>query len=158
MKEISLTRGKVALVDDDDYEHISQYKWHVSSSGYARRNVPHPTKYGKRTLLLMHRAIMGLSHDDKREVDHIDGNRLNNCRANLRICSHSENARNKSPYAHSTVGLKGVTKKGGGERWKAQIMLNGRRKHLGYFATPEEAHAAYRKAAAELHGEFARLE
>lgn len=152
MKEIALTQGFVAIVDDEDYEYLSQYKWHFGG-GYARRNVPHPTRPGKRTTLKMHRAIMGLDFDDEREVDHIDGAGLNNQRANLRVCLHEENVRNKSRHSNNRSGLKGAS--ADREKWKAQITANGRNIYLGLFDTAEEAHAAYRKAAAALHGEYA---
>ncbi|CAH2910535.1 MAG: hypothetical protein CPSOU_1803 [uncultured Paraburkholderia sp.] len=158
MKEITLSRGMVALVDDEDFEWLSASKWTGRKDGYACRNVPHPINAGKRTTLLMQRAIMGMESSDKREVDHIDGNRLNNCRSNLRICSHSENGRNKRPYRTSKSPFKGISKESGKSKWTAQIMVDGRQKRIGYFETPEEAHAAYRRAAAELHGEFARFE
>lgn len=156
MKEISLTRGLVTLVDDEDYEWLSVHKWHVASHGYARRNVPHPDIQGKRSTLPMHRAIMGLDSNDVRVVDHIDGNRLNNQRSNLRVCLHCENSRNRQRHSVNKIGLKGVCKYK--RKWKAQILSDGKKINLGYFKTPEEAHAAYRKAAVDLHGEFARFE
>jgi hypothetical protein len=157
MKEIALTRGFVAIVDDEDYEWLSATKWHyLSRGGYSFSNIRHPVIAGKWTTLLMHRAIMQMRHDDRREVDHIDGNRLNNCRANLRICSRMDNAKNKRRHADNSTCLKGVTRDR--KRWMAQITANGVHMYLGSFRSPEEAHAAYRKAALELHGEFARFE
>src|SRR5258708_35296117 len=96
LKEISLTRGLVALVDDEDYDELSQYRWRVNGSGYAMRLGWHPTIPGKRIYITMHRHLLGLQPGDQWEGDHIDNNRLNNCRRNLRICSTAQNVRNRS--------------------------------------------------------------
>lgn len=154
MKQIELTKGKFTIVDDEDYEDLMKLKWHVNQGGYAVRMIKHPTKSGKQVVLQMHRYLMGLTHGDQRHVDHIDVDRLNNTRANLRICTYVENARNKSKPSHNTSGFKGVYAYYGG-RWRAAIS-SGKRKyvHLGVFDTPEAAHAAYCQAADRLYGEF----
>lgn len=90
------------------------------------------------------------------EIDHVDGDKSNNRFANLRIASRSENMRNVSAYASSKSGLKGTSFDRVSGKWRAQIMLNRRGKFLGRFATAEEAHAAYRAAAEQIHGAFAR--
>lgn len=154
MKEIPLTRGLVALVDDEDYETISKFKWHVHETGYALRKVKHPIK-GTWTHISMHRQILGIEFGDRRDIDHIDGNRRNNTRLNLRICSRAENQYNRGANSNNTSGYKGVYWKHDRKKWGACIRANDKRKYLGYFPTPEEAYAAYCKAASELHGEFA---
>jgi hypothetical protein len=90
-------------------------------------------------------------------IDHIDGNGLNNKWSNLRSCSQSENMRNQKLSKLSKYGFKGVSLSKEKKKYRANIVLNYKQKHLGYFNTPEEAYAAYCAAAKELHGEFARL-
>jgi hypothetical protein len=103
----------------------------------------------------MHRLIVGLSNDDKRVVDHIDGNPLNNQRSNLRVCAPSQNIKNQRLRTDSTSGLKGVSKYQG--YWRARIQVDGKRINLGNFSTREEAHAAYCLAARQFHREFANF-
>lgn len=91
-----------------------------------------------------------------KEIDHIDGNGLNNNPANLRLATKSENQHNRGANKNNTSGFKGVSQDKQTKRWTAKIRLHGKRRHLGYHSTPEEAHAAYVRAAEELHGEFAR--
>lgn len=157
MKKIPLTQGFFALVDDADFVELSKYKWYASKthkSVYARRKV---CVAGKMISILMHRVIIGDAANGL-EVDHRDGDGLNNQRDNLRACTRGENARNIKPRPNKT-GLKGVrvesrlikpTKK-----YSAQIRFNGKQIHLGLFITAEQAHAAYCEAAKRLHGEFA---
>ena len=89
-------------------------------------------------------------------VDHIDSNPANNAIANLRLATNAENACNRGAPANNTSGYKGVTWKKSKNRWNAQIMVDRKKKNLGYFNTAEEAHAAYCNAAEQLHGNFAR--
>jgi hypothetical protein len=142
-------------VDDEDYEWLNQYKWSFEGR-CASRGVRHPHATDKGITQKMHRLIMGLEFGDKRVVDHIDGNPLNNRRSNLRVCTHRENMRNRKHHASSSNALKGVKKNG--NRWRATITIDYAQKNLGSFSTAEEAHAAYCRAAAALHGEFARFE
>jgi hypothetical protein len=106
-----------------------------------------------------HRIIyllaFGVDPSDK-EIDHIDGDGLNNDPANLRLATRSENLRNRGANKNNTSGFKGVRSNKQTGRWRAEIGLHGKLLHLGLFDTPEEAHAAYVRAAKELHGEFAR--
>ena len=90
------------------------------------------------------------------EIDHIDGNRSNNKIKNLRLASGNENLWNQKRYSNNTSGFKGVSFAKRHKKWTARIACNGKSKDLGYFPTPELAHMAYCKAAAELHGDFAR--
>src|ERR1700722_4389868 len=112
-KEIVLSKGKVALVDDDDFDRISQHKWYCNHYGYAIRKsfndkIPDYLKPGYKSIresgkirwvavIWLHREILNL-RDNKIEVDHIDGDPLNNQRSNLRVCSHRQNNRNKKKY------------------------------------------------------------
>lgn len=103
----------------------------------------------------MHREIMGLSIGDQREVDHINGNRLDNRRCNLRLATHEQNMHNARRRKDNSSGFKGVSWKVRDRKWYAAIEISGKRIHLGVFDTAEEAHVAYCGAADRLHGEFA---
>jgi len=150
MKEIPLTKGYVALVDDEDYEWLMQWKWHVSisrSSPRAARNI------GRGRQLFMHRAIMDAPPD--KQVDHKDLCGLNNQRSNLRLCSNAENNRNKGKRPNNTVGYCGVVRSGKG--FMPKIKINGKQLYFGTFPTPELAAKARDIAAIKYYGEFAHL-
>jgi hypothetical protein len=91
-----------------------------------------------------------------KQIDHVNGNKSDNRFANLRLATNSQNACNRTVSARNTSGFKGVSFSSKQQAWKADVRINGVTKHLGYYPTPELAHMAYCKAAAELHGEFAR--
>ena len=157
MIEIPLTQGQVALIDDENYKLVSQYKWHAhwnkdTKSYYAATNVK---KEGGRTLLLMHRLIMNAQKGE--QVDHINHDTIDNRKENLRLCTNSQNQHNKGKRIDNTSGLKGVSRYKPSGKWQARIQLNGKQIHLGRFLTPEEAYEAYCKAALELHGEFSKV-
>lgn len=150
--QIPLTRGLVALVDDEDAGWLSRFKWCAMPKRlafYAMRTV----YGGKSKTVYMHRLILGAPQGV--EVDHINMNALDNRRGNLRLCTGAENKLNRRAMALSVTGLKGVSPSRGG--YMAMIKKDGKSHFLGRFPTPEEAHEAYRHAAAELHGEFARV-
>lgn len=151
MKKIPLTKGKFAIVDDEDYELLSHWKWYVNYHGYAERDT---TSSGKTLHFKMHQVIMG--HVDGKEIDHKNGDKLDNTRSNLRFCTHSQNLGNIGRSKHNKTGLKGVhwyTKYG---CYRAQIRDKGKVRWLGNFKTAIEAHEAYTAAASKIHGEFAR--
>lgn len=155
-REIPLTKGQVAFVSDCDYERLSSYKWFAFfrvGSWYAHRNGP--TVSGKRETIMMHHDIVGKPARGM-VTDHINRNGLDNRRCNLRHASYSENAMNRKTRKTSTTGLKGVSPKKSNGKWIAAIQVSGKRKHLGVFLTPEDAHAAYCAAAKLMHGEFSR--
>ena len=156
MKEIKLTQGKVAIVDDEDYEYLRQFKWcarnHRGYTWYAQRFSQ--TVNGKRRIILMHRYIMDTP--DGMETDHINHNGLDNRRENLRICTCAENRRNNRIAENNTTGYKGVGYTTDGYI-RAQIRCNNKKHHLGHFKTVEAAAKAYNKAALKYHGEFANL-
>ncbi|MGG5541944.1 AP2 domain-containing protein [Burkholderia vietnamiensis] len=156
MKEIPLTKGFVALVDDEDFEALSKYRWHVTECGrnrYAERSV----REGKRVRkILMHREI--LQPHPGMHVDHRDGDGLNNQRANLREATRSQNQHNRGKSCNNTSGYKGVSRHSRDGSWAASISKDGKHINLGYYATPELAYGAYCRAAEELHGEFKRIE
>ncbi len=151
-KEIKLTQGKVALVDDADYEYLSQWQWcalKAPNTFYAVRNSSMST--GKRSTIYMHQVLCG------KGADHVDGNGINNTRGNLRLATHAQNMRNSRIPKNNSSGFKGVTWDKQHKKWRAQIQVNGRTQYLGLFAGPEEAGSAYDAAARELHGDYARL-
>lgn len=155
MKTIELTKGLVALVDDEDYDFLSQWKWYAKTNkktgkSYACRSVHTAGQQPK--AVVIHRTIMQAKPGEI--VDHKDGNPLNNQRSNLRICNHQQNTCN-SPSRSGTSKYKGVHKQGG--KWAAVILANGVSHRLGSYYNEGNAARAYNEAAARLHGEFAYL-
>jgi len=150
MKEIQLTRGYVALVDDEDYELVSQYNWSVSIKNhtcYAR------SRLGKADNpdTLLHRFLLNAPAGV--EVDHKDGNGLNCQRSNIRLATSKQNNCNKWVQGE---GYRGVTLRPNG-RYQARIRDDERRIVIGTFDTDLEAARAYDEAARKYHGEFAML-
>jgi len=155
MKEIPLTQGKVALIDDEDYYRVNQYRWFAwkrSNTWYAR----HVQRRGKekRTIIDMHRLIMGFP---EHTVDHIDGNGLNNTRNNLRNATIAQNIKNARKRSDSKQPYKGIEWDKVNLNWHAYICPKGKKTNLGRFATAEAAAHAYDTAAIRLYGEFAHL-
>ncbi len=153
MMEIPLTDGKVAIVDNEDFEFLSQWKWRFHK-GYADRNFNYAG--GKRKCMLMHRVIA--MTPDGMETDHINGNKLDNRRCNLRVCYRSENRFNQGKYNgdhHSQY--KGVTWHKTWRKWQAQIRIDGKTKFLGKFDSEIAAALAFNEIAKQYHGEFAKL-
>ena len=151
MKEVTLTRGKVALLDDEDFERVSAHKWCYMTAGYGARSV---CQGKSKRIVYLHRFL--LEAPDGKRVDHIDGNKLNNQRSNLRLCTHQENMQNSKQYANNTSGHKGVAFDKFTGSWKAYINVAGKTVHLGRFPTAELA-AEYRNSMAEkVFGEFNR--
>jgi len=153
-KLIYLTQGKVTVVDDDDYEELSKHKWCLSVYGYVVRNI---VENGKRTGLRMHRKIMNLCSNDKLEIDHINGDKLDNRKSNLRIVSRNQNMFNRGVYKSSKAKCKGVCFEKLKNKWRSQIQCFGKKEFLGFFESKQEAAIAYNKRATELFGEYARL-
>jgi len=162
VKAIRLTQGKVALVDDEDFDAVSKFKWYAQREHkstdlwYARGKVRMPN--GKSKLVLMHRFILGALHGQR--TDHWDRNGLNNQRDNLRIATATQNGGNRKPNAgpNRSSRYKGVGNLyRGAHSWQAKIVVGGQQKYLGVFLTEEDAARAYNKAALDIFGEFARL-
>lgn len=156
-REIPLTRGFVALVDDEDFEFASRWKWYAAATGpsrrynYACRGVWAPESRARRTVLL-HRELMG--NPVGLVVDHINGDTLDNRRCNLRACTHAENLRNKV----SNVGahpFKGVFHHH--RAWYAKLKKGGEVFISKAQRSIEDAARAYDELALQHHGEFARL-
>lgn len=145
-----------ALVDLEDAEWLSRWSWHLDPSGYAARHfytgdrkVP-----GSRHKVYMHRQILGLKPHDPRYGDHINGNRLDNRRANLRIVTPLESAQNTSGRKRTSK-FRGVSYRADRCKWRATHQVNGKRYFIGHFDTEEEAAIAARRWR-EQHMPFAR--
>lgn len=148
-REIPLTRGKVAFVDDEVYEAISSVKWQATQNGkkwYAVR-------WDKRKRVYMHRVILGYTGNGR--VDHRDGDGLNNTRGNLRVCTHTQNLHNSGPTKTNKSGYKGVSWSKKRKKWIAQIMSERKHHLIGVFDDPVDAAHAYDAMAILLHGKFA---
>lgn len=155
MKWFILPAGMWILIDEIDIPVIQTGSWRLCNWGYIigiTRNNPYENKCLHR--IIAERMNLNLSN----LIDHKDGNKLNNQRDNLRPATHAENTRNSKRPINNTSGYKGVSWHKRLQKWQAKISVNGRRIHLGYFDTSEEAHAAYCKAADKYHGEFARYD
>jgi hypothetical protein len=157
VKEIPLTRGLVALVDDEDFELVSQYKWYAQKNTGSRTFYAKSCTLRKRTgqSLSMHRLI--LAAPDGLLVDHINGNGLDNRGSNLRLATNAQNAQNCAGRFGSVSKFKGVAFHRRHKCWIAKIAHQARAYHLGYFNSEVEAARAYDQKARELFGEFARL-
>ena len=156
MKEILLTQGKVALVDDEDFEKLNRYKWYAmqtKQNWYSVRNI---RINNKQTLVCMHREIINAPIN--KQVDHINGNGLDNQKKNLRLCTHQQTQHNKrNPNKNNKLGIKGVRWCERDKKFQAQIEINGKEIRLGYFKNVSDADSAYRKAEKKYFGEFARI-
>lgn len=145
MKEIQLTRGFVALVDDEDFERLNQFKWCLYNQ-YAGRKLK-STEGPRNTARLMHHELLPDIVKGKTHVDHKDRNKLNNQRNNLRYCTQGQNTLNSIVLSES--GLRGVrfVARNPKKPYHAYININRKQRHLGYFATELEAIKAYNDAA-----------
>lgn len=158
MKHIQLTQNQVALVDDSDYAELSKHKWCASKNPngdfYATRNVK---INGKLHTIFMHREILGLEYGDPRHSNHKNHQTLDNRRDNIRICTRNQNQMNQKPRQNTTSKYKGVSWVKQREEWQAQVRVNGKSIHLGYYDDEEMAAMAYDLVARKAHGEFAYL-
>jgi hypothetical protein len=151
MKLVPISNGKFAKVDDEDFELVNKFHWHMDGAGYARTNVWRNNK--KDSAPRMHRLILG-NVDTKLHIDHINGDKLDNRKSNLRVLTCSQNAMNRGPQTNNSSGYKGVVYDRSRNKWKAEIGVNKKRIHLGRFDSAEEAALAYNQASFKYHGEF----
>jgi hypothetical protein len=162
MKKIELTQGYSAIVDDVDYERVmAMGSWSVDIHGQKPLHMAYAATYTKNggehswTTTRMHRVIVQAKRG--MDVDHINHDGLDNRRANLRVCSHAENIRNKRKSRGTSSIYKGVSWHKSRGKWEAYIIVSGRKTHLGLYADEAEAARAYNEAAREMFGEFAFL-
>lgn len=144
---IPLTRGKYAIVDEEDFEKMNQWKWHCTYFGYAARR---EGKNGK--MIFMHSEICGFE-----APDHINRNKLDNRKSNLRQASESQNKMNIGKRASNTSGYIGVSFQKRSNLWHAYIGCDKKRFHIGYFKTAIEAARARDLLAKKVHGSFVSL-
>lgn len=159
MKQIPLTQGKVALVDDQDYDRLSQYKWSAAymknvDGWYAHRGTRMcERRAGMPCVVSMHREVMGFPAGI--EVDHVNRNPLDNRRENLRLATHSQNGGNRKRDRDSSSEYKGVVWYKKVNKWRASIRVNYELHVLGFFELAADAARAYDEAARKYFGEFA---
>ncbi len=159
MIEIPLTRGQVALVDDEDFELVNKYSWQAqwnnyTKSFYARANSL--KREGKLRPLYMHRIILNAGKGE--QVDHINHATLDNRKENIRICSRSQNGCNRGAASTNRSGYKGVFWETQRSMWHSRITIDGKSIHLCFSDDPKVCYDAYCLAAKKYHGEFARVE
>jgi len=156
-KIINLTKNMIAIVDEEDYEWLNQYKWCVAKGSDNKCYAVRRNKNLKPNKIRMHREIMNLQHDNNLEVDHINGDTLDNRKSNLRICIHKDNLRNRKIQSNNTSGFNGVSFTKRENKWRSYIVIDQKQKSLGSFDSKEEAAKAYNEAAKKYFGEFAKL-
>lgn len=145
LKKIHLTNSILeAIVDDEDYERVIKHNWYINNVGYASTSI-------KGKDIFLHYFVMG----EKKglEIDHIDQNKLNCSKDNLRFCTHSQNTANCGPKKNNKLGIKGVDFQQG--KYRATIRFNYKKIFIGYFDTLREAAAAWNEASKKYFGEFA---
>lgn len=152
MREINLSGGFVALVDDEDYEYLNQFNWCVQRLKHTYYAARRDSVLNSNDYLYMHRVIMNTPSD--MQVDHRDHNGLNNQKYNLKNCTKMQNAHNMKPRSRSGYLGVSISKKG---YIIAQITCGGHYEYIGIYKTTKDAAEAYDKRAKELFGEFANL-
>lgn len=164
--ELTTRCGRKFRVGVESFARIKDFNWFIEKDRegrcYVVRNIYMPRDGGPRRTrrVRLARFLMGLERGDPRVVDHIDGDTMNNCLSNLRVCTVAENSRNQGMRRGNKIGFKGVSRhirKDGSVGWAAYITLDRKRHNLGVYLSPEEAHESYCKAAKILHGEFANF-
>lgn len=135
-----------AIIDRKCLSKVNKYRWHLTTTGYARTQIT-----GSRVFVYMHRLLLNTCF----RVDHINGSRLDNRLANLRECSVSQNAWNRGKVSRNTSGYKGVSWDKKNKRWRVLIMAHGKQIHVGRFDDIQDARKAYLEKAKQVHGKFA---
>ncbi len=151
--QVPLTRGLVALIDDEDAERVLAYKWHAAP---VSPGCIYATRWGGRSsaksTVYLHRALM--DPPDGMMVDHVNGNTLDCRRSNMRLVTNQQNSWNRKARRSNPIGVLGVTRRKSG-KFEARILVSWQNLALGTFRTVEEASAAYKAAALKYRGEYA---
>lgn len=155
-KEIKLTRNMVAIVDDENFEWLNQWKWYAQKSGntyYAKRR----ETQGEKKFIYMHRLIMRAKPGQ--EIDHANGNGWDNRIENMRFCTDSQNFQNSRKRKNCSSKYKGVHYANHAKKWRAMICAPGvgKSSHIGCYSSEREAAKSYNEKAKVLFGEFANL-
>lgn len=153
--KIPLTQGQVALVDAEDIVWLTQYGWHFAKrndgkGGYVKCKINGRQEYMHTVVMRRYGRLL-----EGCEIDHRNGNGIDNRKRNLRVCQHHQNLANQRRRSDNTSGVKGVHFFQCTRRWQAYITVRGKRKHLGYFSTRTEAKKVREQAAQNEFGEFA---
>lgn len=158
MKKIRIAKDAYTIVDDEDYQYLSQFKWYYNKHrGYAHFGGRHSDLF--RNKALMHRVILGLNDKSSShiEVDHINRDKLDNRKSNLRLCDHSSNQSNSKLRVNNSSGYRGVHWNKATKMWRCKITRHGKTYELGYFSDRIEAAKVYNDHSVNLFGEFAYL-
>ena len=156
--EIELCGYRV-LIDDEDFNKIKNHNWSIETQ--ALKKGKQYFRYfdnAIKSTVTLHRLIMGCVLHDKKEVDHISGDTLDNRKQNLRIGTHTQNMQNVKRHKDNSTGYKGVDYNKEHKKYCARIAVNKRQIKLGYYKTAEEAYSVYCEASKKYHGEFGRIE
>lgn len=156
-KEIPLTQGKYAIVDDEDFEELNRYKWYAhkdKNTFYAMRHVTkeEAKKEGRSTrdtTIYMHQQILGKK--EGYQIDHVNGNGSDNRRKNLRYVTNRQNAQNR--HINKSSQYPGVSWHKQSQKWRMRIRINGKEIHLGLFTNEYDAFLAYKNAVKTLTGQ-----
>lgn len=156
MKKIELTQGKFALVDDDDFDRVNQFKWYAykpkrKNLWYARRNAPKDG--GRQMTVLLHHVIL----TGHKQIDHKNGDGLDCQKHNLRPATAQQNGSNRRRHFNNVSGFKGVHWRESSRKWRSVLCFAGENISLGYFDNKADAARAYDGAAKKYFGEFAKL-
>lgn len=155
MQEIPLTHGYVALVDDEDYERLRGYRWHAQSRRRLFYAFRYLSKHERPRAVAMHREVVGAGAGT--QVDHANGNGLDNRRENLRFCNHAQNQANRHSQVPHSSRFRGVSRDRKTGLWHPCLKVDQHTQHLGYYADEVTAARVYDAVALEIFGEFAYL-
>lgn len=157
IRGIPLTQGKIAIVDAEDYEWLSKYKWSALKGKYTFYATRIVEKHKTKTAILMHREVLSLKKRDGKISDHKNRNGCDNRRNNLRIVTVTTNNHNSKLQRNNTSGFRGVSWKKDRQKWKAYLMVDNKQVHLGYFDSSLNAALAYDREVKRIRDQFASI-